>query len=69
MRGDWMREVWLMKRPGKRLLDDVTEALNVLSREGIASSRSLEHPGVLLVLNAHWHRAFQILVAANFDVM
>lgn len=64
-----MHQIWLLKRPGKRLQDDVTEALDVLSREGIASTRSLDHPAVLLVLDAHWHRAFQILVAENFDIM
>jgi hypothetical protein len=63
-----MRDLILLERRGMRLEDDVAEALEVLSREGIASVRSKEHPARLLVLDAYWHRAFQILVAENFEV-
>jgi hypothetical protein len=58
-----------VKGPGRGLEDDVQDALKVLLREGIASTHSLDHPAMLLVLDAHWHRAFQLLVAENFDVM
>jgi hypothetical protein len=64
-----MHEIWLLKRPGKRLEDDVKDALKSLLSEGIASTRSPDHPAVLLVLDGYWHRAFQLLVAENFDVM
>ena len=40
-----------------------------LLHEGIASIRSLDHPAVLLVLDAHWHRAFRLLIAEHSAVM
>lgn len=63
-----MRDLIFVERSAIRLEYDVVEAIKVLASEGIASVRSEEHPAKLLVLDAYWHRAFQLLIAENFDV-
>jgi hypothetical protein len=64
-----MREIKLLARREHRLEDDVQDALHFLLRNGVASTRSPNHSDALLVLDAYWHRAFQLLVAENFDVI
>jgi hypothetical protein len=64
-----MHKIWLQQRPGKSLEKDVQEALKLLWSEEISCARSLDHPGILLVLDADWHRGYQLLVAENFAVM
>jgi hypothetical protein len=61
MRGGGM-QIWLLKTPGKRLEDVVHDALKFLLREGVASMRPTDHPAMLLVLDAHWHRTIQLLI-------
>jgi hypothetical protein len=60
-----MNIIWLQPRPGKSLEEDVREASKSLKSEGIPCTRSQDHPGILLVLDADWHRAYQLLVADN----
>jgi hypothetical protein len=64
-----MHEIWLRQRPGKSLEEDVQDAFKLLRGERIHCARSLDHPGVLLVLDVDWHRAYQLLVADYFDVI
>ena len=47
--------------------DDVATAIEFLKREGIAAGQAT-HPDVILVADTLSHRAFQLLVAENFDV-
>jgi hypothetical protein len=64
-----MHIIWLRRRPGKSLEEDVQEAFKLLRGERIPCSRSLNHLGILLVLDVDWHRAYQLLVADYFDVI
>jgi hypothetical protein len=64
-----MHDIWLLQRREIRLESDVQDALRFLLGEGVACASSPDHPATLLVAAAHWHRAFQLLVAENFDVM
>jgi hypothetical protein len=50
-----MHEIRFLQRSGTTIQDDVANAMEFLKREGI-------------VADNQWHRAFQLLVAENFDV-
>jgi hypothetical protein len=62
-----MHEIRFLQRSGTTIQDDVATAIEFLKREGIAAGKAT-HPDVILVADTLWHRAFQLLVAENFDV-
>jgi hypothetical protein len=62
-----MHEIRFLQRSGTTIQDDVATAIEFLKREGIDAGQAT-HPDVILVGDALWHRAFQLLVAENFDV-
>jgi hypothetical protein len=62
-----MHEIRFLQRSGTTPQDDVTNGIEFLKREGIAAGRANHHE-VILVADTLWHRAFQLLVAENFDI-
>jgi hypothetical protein len=62
-----MHEIRFLQRSGTTIQDDVANAMEFLKREGIAAGPA-KYPDVIFVADNQWHRAFQLLVAENFDV-